>query len=462
MGDSRMAQKRITVTEDSTLQATKLEQSPTIWRSWMFPHTHLLLALKNQQVQKDLNKCGVYILVTDKNDGQYDVYVGESENIASRLRQHYDKPPFQWDNAMVFISSDEYLEKSHIRYLEQAIYKRLSASPKARLQNGNAPGGAHVNDKETLDDFIETIATFTVRYGFRGLFDNRTPVPAVATQPLKVPSVPATATFKEEDVPHKIGVIMKTAFRKALADGRLSEADISELLDKKSADTFKMNKKLPLLVAGSLTPEFKVRYYKESVSVRGKTYYISKEFLARSKMIVLTYLTAHGMTIDEINKACSETQSLMQNKRKQRQSQTSNAPSTKHNTPSSSEEPPAFPHKVGRVMLFAFSEALHRGLFKPRDIKFLLSAEAGRAFKTRGYPVLAPESYPRIDQHGINRFAKQTVECNGKRFLVTTQVYREGLPAILSYLNQHGMSNDDVVKLCEQGEKKLQDARKKK
>lgn len=457
-----MAQKRITVTEDSTLQATKLEQSPTIWRSWMFPRTHLLLALKNQQVLKDLNKCGVYILVTDKNDGQYDVYVGESENIASRLKQHYDKPPFQWENAMVFISSDEYLEKSHIRYLEQAIYKRLSASPKAMLQNGNAPGGAHVNDKETLDDFIETIATFTVRYGFRGLFDNQPLVPAVGTQSPKVPSTPAKPDIKEEEVPHKIGVIMKTAFRKALADGRLSDADISELLDKKSADTFRMNKKLPLLVAGSITPEFRVRYYKDSVSVRGKTYYISKEFLARSKMIVLTYLTAHGMTIDEINKACSEIQRVMPKERKPRQSRPSNASSTKNNTSSSPKEPATFPYKVGRVMLFAFSEALHHGLFKPRDIKFLLSAEAARTFKTRGYPVLAPESYPRIDQHGINRFAKQTVECNGKRFLVTTQVYKEGLPAILSYLNQHGMSNDDIIKLCEQGEKKIKDARKKK
>lgn len=454
-----MAQKKITVTEDSTLHATKLEQSPTIWRSWMFPHTHLLLALKDQQVQKDLNKCGVYLLITDTNDGHYNAYVGESENIALRLKQHYDKPPFQWSNAMVFISSDEYLEKSHIRYLEQAIYKRLSSSPKAVLQNGNVPGGAHVNDKETLDDFIETIATFTVRYGFRGLFDGQ-PLAPVEHQTSKVQSASQKSTFKEEDVPFKIGVIMRTAFRKALADGRFSASDILELLDKKSADTFKMNAKHPLLVT-QLPNATPVRYYKNGVAYKKKTYYISREFLDRSKTIVLSYLISHGMTVDKINKACQEIQ-LSATKVKNNKGEKNSIPSGAHNASSAPTKSSAFPYKVGRVMLFAFSSALKRGLFKPKDIKFLLSSEASKMFKTRGYPVLAPESYPRIDQHGINRFAKQTVECKGKHFLVTTQVYKEGLAAILSYLNEHGMPNDEVLMLCEQGEKNLKEARKKK
>ena len=216
-----------------------------------------------------------------------------------------------------------------------------------------------------------------------------------------------------------------------------------------------MNKKLPLLMQGSLTPEIKVRYYRDAVIYNGKTFFVSKEFLARSKIIVLSYLISHGMTIDEINKACSGIQLSTYRETKPRQNKAPNASSTPI-------EASAFPYKVGRVMLFAFSSAFNRGLFKPKDIKFLLSGEAAKMFKTRGYPVLAPESYPRIDQHGINRFAKQTVECKGKRFLVTTQVYKEGLAAILSYLNEHGMSNDEVSLLCEQGEKKLEEARKKK
>jgi len=440
-----MAQKRITVTEDSNLHTVKLEQSPTIWRSWKFQHTHLLIALRDNNVQRDLSKCGVYFLLSDTNDGRFEVYVGESANTAMRLKQHHDRPPFEWTEAMVFTSSDDYLEKSHIRYLERALYECLSKSSKAILKNGNVPGGAKVRDKETLNDFIETIESFTVNYGYRGLFDTNASNASIAkTQATTVQDIP----INTDDVLFKVGVIMKYAFRKAISSGRLPDAEIKRLLDVESATIFKMNTKIPLLVT-KLPNDKYIRYYRDGVIWKKNTYFISREFLERSKSIVISYLKEHGMSIKEINEACAE--GVVERTKSSKVTASPSCvenPSTTIRTIDSKKE--TFPYKVGCVMRYAFTDALKKGLFSHKDIAFLLSRDASRFFKTRGYPVLAPESFPRKDHHGINRFAAQTVECRGRHFLVTTQVYKEGLPIILDYLNKHGLSNMEIQTLCSQ------------
>lgn len=122
----------------------------------------------------------------------------------------------------------------------------------------------------------------------------------------------------------------------------------------------------------------------------------------------------------------------------------------KEKEPSLSEDG-EFPFKVGKVMAYAFRAALSRGILT-KDIDFLMSSDASRLFKTRGNTVIALGDKPKKDKKGIQRFSTTPVVCDDTTYWLTTQVYKEGLPAILTYLSAHGMSRDEVIDLCQKGE----------
>ena len=72
--------------------------------------------------RKDLNNTGVYFLFgrDDETDAEQ-VYIGEAENILSRIKQHLSEKDF-WTECIVFISKDNNLNKAHIKYLENHLY----------------------------------------------------------------------------------------------------------------------------------------------------------------------------------------------------------------------------------------------------------------------------------------------------------------------------------------------------
>ena len=70
----------------------------------------------------DLSQPGVYFLFVKEDDGSDSVYIGESDNIEQRLKQHvqaYQKEneKYYWNTAVVFIGRD--LNKSFDLYLEK-------------------------------------------------------------------------------------------------------------------------------------------------------------------------------------------------------------------------------------------------------------------------------------------------------------------------------------------------------
>lgn len=110
-----------------------------------------------------------------------------------------------------------------------------------------------------------------------------------------------------------------------------------------------------------------------------------------------------------------------------------------------------FPFKIGRVMDCAFREALSHGLLND-DLAFLESKEACKLFKTRGFKVVVSSETEPMPIHGGRRFFKEPVILNGKKYWITSQVYKEGLSSLLLYLGQHGMSRACVIAICK-GEK---------
>ena len=116
-------------------------------------------------MRKEAQNVAVYLLSgPDPNDAFRSlVYVGESETIGRRLRDHDDDEQKDFfDRAIVFVSKDENLTKSHVRHLEMLLTSRIAAAGRATLMHTNQPGGAalpemDVSDMQLYFDQIEVI-----------------------------------------------------------------------------------------------------------------------------------------------------------------------------------------------------------------------------------------------------------------------------------------------------------------
>ena len=291
-----------------------IKATPTVWpcKAWKLPRN--VVAKLPSVLSEDYEKfdiCGVYLLISSKS-----VYVGEAEQVITRFKQHHARPPFDWDIAIAFVSKEQSLEKSHIKYLEHEIYQLLKAGGNCDIKNTSTPTRSHVSDEETMQFYLENIVHLTEVLGFERLF-----------------LLPRNDNSAED-------------------------------IDKKA-----------------LIPN----------AVNNETEQINLNVAERN-----------------------------------------------------------FPFKIGRVMTFAFRKALADGLLND-DLEFLQSPEASKQFRTRGYPViLVSKVRPERIQNAF-RFAKEPVSLNGKKYWITTQVYKDGLAPLLAYLEQHGMPSAKVIDLCQNG-----------
>jgi hypothetical protein len=74
-------------------------------------------------LQRDeFDRPGVYALLGPRESGAKKIYIGEADVLRDRLKQHGAKKDF-WTNLIAFTSSDENLNKAHVRYLEARLVK---------------------------------------------------------------------------------------------------------------------------------------------------------------------------------------------------------------------------------------------------------------------------------------------------------------------------------------------------
>lgn len=112
--------------------------------------------IKESENRDELSSPGVYFLFgrDDVNDKPL-VYIGEAENIISRLKQHLDKKD-NWNEAIAFISKDSNLNKAHIKYLEHQFYAIAKSCGRYSIDNSNTPTKSAVSESEVaeLEEFI--------------------------------------------------------------------------------------------------------------------------------------------------------------------------------------------------------------------------------------------------------------------------------------------------------------------
>ncbi|MEQ5791805.1 GIY-YIG nuclease family protein [Muricauda sp. NFXS6] len=119
---------------------------------------------------------GIYCLKGDPTDDAFDekIYIGEAENIKSRLKQHLSDSNKDFKELIFFVSKDELLTKTQIRYLESRLVQLALAAKTAQIDNGNSPSlpTLHEADISDMEYFLEQIKLILPVMGFKFLISS--------------------------------------------------------------------------------------------------------------------------------------------------------------------------------------------------------------------------------------------------------------------------------------------------
>ncbi len=102
---------------------------------------------------------GLYMLLgEDPEFSRPMVYIGEAENVLTRLKQHVAKKEF-WDQVIFFTSKDDNLTKAHVKYLESRTVELATKSMRRALDNGTAPPPSALPrpDQNAMEVFLNTV-----------------------------------------------------------------------------------------------------------------------------------------------------------------------------------------------------------------------------------------------------------------------------------------------------------------
>lgn len=125
-------------------------------KAMVVPRSSLAIVSKRPEPQKT----GVYILIGEDTEkfGQKKIYIGEGDTILTRLNVHNkDIDKEFWEEAVLFVSKDENLTKSHARYLEAKLISLAFSSKRTTVTNSKSPteqGRLPEADETEMDEFI--------------------------------------------------------------------------------------------------------------------------------------------------------------------------------------------------------------------------------------------------------------------------------------------------------------------
>lgn len=123
--------------------------------------------------RNDLISTGVYLLFGKDEEGKDLVYIGEAESILKRLNQHLNQKDF-WNEAIIFISKDENLNKAHVKYLENRLHDVALTAKRYKVENSITPTQSSISesDRAEMEEFIENIKMLVNTLGHK-VFDEK-------------------------------------------------------------------------------------------------------------------------------------------------------------------------------------------------------------------------------------------------------------------------------------------------
>lgn len=195
----------------------------------------------------EARRTGVYCLVGPDPEtiGKDRVYLGEADNVLVRLTSH-DRDPTKdfWTRAVLIISKDENVTKSHGRYLESRLIQLAIEPGRASLANVTAPPVPPLPEPDIADMefFLEQVQMMLPVLGFSFLMPkpaHRTPTEAAPQSPtfeLRIAGTHAKAIESNGELvvlqgstARKEGTASWDSYRsqrdQLVADGKLREGD---------------------------------------------------------------------------------------------------------------------------------------------------------------------------------------------------------------------------------------------
>lgn len=126
--------------------------------------------------RSEFDNPGIYCLKGDPTDDAFDekIYIGEAENIKTRLKQHLSDQNKDFKELIFFVSKDELLTKTQIRYLESRLVQLAIEAKTAQIDNGNSPSlpTLHEADISDMEYFLEQIKLILPVMGFKFLISS--------------------------------------------------------------------------------------------------------------------------------------------------------------------------------------------------------------------------------------------------------------------------------------------------
>ena len=119
---------------------------------------------------------GIYCLKGDPTDDAYDerIYIGEAENIRARIKQHLADANKDFKELIFFISKDELLTKTQIRYLESRLVEEAKRAKTAEIDNSTNPSRPtlHEADISDMEYYLEQMKLILPVMGFKFLISS--------------------------------------------------------------------------------------------------------------------------------------------------------------------------------------------------------------------------------------------------------------------------------------------------
>ncbi|WP_438766580.1 GIY-YIG nuclease family protein [Kushneria sp. TE3] len=146
-------------------------------------------------LRPECGRTGIYFLVGPDPDNSLRplVYIGESDDVGNRLKQH-NRPEVVgpgggkdfWERVCLITSKDQNLTKAHVKYLESLLIKNAGDVGRAKLINGTAHEYINLpeSDRADMAFFAEQIRTVMPVLGFDFLRDAIRPSASAASPEL--------------------------------------------------------------------------------------------------------------------------------------------------------------------------------------------------------------------------------------------------------------------------------------
>lgn len=148
-----------------------------------FPRTQIAQAL----VRPAARHTGVYVLLGEDEAGPR-AYIGESEDVAQRIRTHDVEKDF-WTHAALITTQANNLHKAHVKYLEARLIEEAKRIRRVPLANANAPArpglseAAQANMEEFLATLFIVLPALRIDMFLERARPDRTPMPLAGDLP---------------------------------------------------------------------------------------------------------------------------------------------------------------------------------------------------------------------------------------------------------------------------------------